>query len=52
VTPTEQSIELFRRAGQPTDLHLVAEVDHFLLSENNPIVTALVKRWLEKHFPL
>ena len=51
VTPTEQSIELFRRAGQPTDLHLVAEVDHFLLSENNPIVTALVKRWLEKHFP-
>ena len=52
VTPTEQSIELFRRAGQPTDLHLVAEVDHFLLSENNPIVTALVARWLEKHLPV
>src|SRR5207247_995711 len=28
VTPTEQSIDLFMRAGQPTDLHLVAEVDH------------------------
>jgi pimeloyl-ACP methyl ester carboxylesterase len=52
VTPTEQSIELFRRAGQPTDLHLVAEVDHFLLSENNPIVSALVGRWLEKHLPV
>jgi dipeptidyl aminopeptidase/acylaminoacyl peptidase len=52
VTPTEQSIELFRRAGQPTDLHLVAEVDHFLLSENNPIVSTLVARWLEKHLPV
>jgi len=51
VTPTEQSIELFRRAGQPTDLHLVADVDHFLLSEHNPIVVELVRGWLEKHFP-
>ena len=52
VTPTEQSIELFRRAGQPTDLHLVADVDHFLLSEHNPIVVELVRGWLKKHFPV
>jgi fermentation-respiration switch protein FrsA (DUF1100 family) len=52
VTPTEQSIELFRRAGQPTDLHLVAEVDHFMLSEGNPLVIELVRNWLQKYFPV
>ena len=52
VTPTEQSIDLFGHAGQPTDLHLVADVDHFILSEGNPLVVNLVHNWLEKHFPL
>jgi uncharacterized protein len=51
VTPTEQSIDLFLRAGQPTDLHLVAAVDHFMLSESNPLVVELVRGWLAKHFP-
>src|SRR5438105_1641964 len=52
VTPTEQSIDLFQHAGQPTDLHLVAGVDHFLLSENNTIVLDLVRDWLAQHFPV
>ncbi|HEV8641679.1 MAG TPA: alpha/beta fold hydrolase [Methylomirabilota bacterium] len=52
VTPTEQSIDLFRHAGQPTDLHLVANVDHFMLAEGNALVINLVRTWLEKHFPL
>ena len=52
VTPTEQSIDLFAHAGQPTDLHLVADVDHFILSEGNPLVVNLVRHWLEKHFPI
>ena len=51
VTPTEQSIELFRHAGQPTDLHLVAGVDHFLLSEGNTLVLDIVRDWLARHFP-
>src|SRR5207244_13515496 len=51
VTPTEQSIELFRRAGQPADLHLVADVDHFILSEGNAMVLGIVRDWLKKHFP-
>lgn len=51
VTPTEQSIELFLRAGQPTDLHLVAGVDHFLFSEGNTLVLDLVRDWLAMHFP-
>jgi pimeloyl-ACP methyl ester carboxylesterase len=52
VTPTEQSIDLFALAGQPTDLHLVADVDHFTLSEGKPLVVTLVRKRLEKHFPV
>jgi alpha/beta superfamily hydrolase len=52
VTPTEQSVDLFLRAGQPTELHLMAEVDHFMLSENNRIVHAVLSNWLDKYFPL
>jgi len=51
VTPTEQSIELFQYAGQPTDLHLVAGVDHFLLSEGNALVMDIVRGWLAQRFP-
>ncbi|HEV8143140.1 MAG TPA: alpha/beta fold hydrolase, partial [Methylomirabilota bacterium] len=46
VTPTEQSIDLFARAGEPTDLHLVADVDHFMLAESNTLVRNLVRNWL------
>jgi uncharacterized protein len=51
VTPTEQSLDLFRHAGQPTDLHLFAGVDHFLFSDDNPMVQAVVRDWLRRHFP-
>src|SRR5216110_1503710 len=51
VTPTEQSIDLFLHAGQPTDLHLFAEVDHFLFSDSNPMVQAVVRDWLKRYFP-
>ena len=51
VTPTEQSIDLFAHAGQPTELHLMAQVDHFMLGENNPIVHAVLNSWLGKYFP-
>jgi dipeptidyl aminopeptidase/acylaminoacyl peptidase len=51
VTPTEQSIDLFQHAGQPTDLHLFADVDHFLFSDGNPMVHAVVRDWLKRYFP-
>ena len=51
VTPTEQSIDLFMRAGQPADLHLIAGVDHFMFSEKNPLVVSLVRHWLDRYFP-
>jgi hypothetical protein len=33
-------------------LHLFAEVDHFMLAENNPIVQGVLSNWLGKYFPL
>lgn len=52
VTPTEQSVELFKRAGQPTDLHLFAETDHFMFSEQNVRVRRVLTDWLEQFFPV
>jgi fermentation-respiration switch protein FrsA (DUF1100 family) len=49
VTPTDQSITLFQKAGQPTDLHLIADVDHFMFAEGNTMVTDIVRTWLKKH---
>jgi len=51
VTPTEQSIELFRHAGQPSELHLVAGVDHFLWGEKNERVFDLLRDWLSLNLP-
>jgi pimeloyl-ACP methyl ester carboxylesterase len=49
VTPTEQSIVLFQKAGMPTDLHLVANVDHFMFAENNDLVIEIIRTWLHKY---
>ena len=52
VTPTEQSIEMFKRAGQPTDLHLTADTDHFMFAESNVRVHRVIVDWLETYFPV
>jgi dipeptidyl aminopeptidase/acylaminoacyl peptidase len=51
VTPTEQSIGLFLHAGQPTELHLFAETDHFLLGEKNVSAQLVLRDWLSRYFP-
>jgi uncharacterized protein len=52
ITPTEQSIRMFERAGQPTELMLVTGVAHFpLAGEDAPRTRSLIKSWLERHFP-
>jgi uncharacterized protein len=51
VTPTEQSIEMFKRAGTPTDLHLFADTDHFMFAESNTRVRSVIYDWLDKYFP-
>jgi uncharacterized protein len=52
VTPTEQSVEMFKRAGQPTELHLFADTDHFMFAEDNVRVRAIVRDWLARFFPV
>jgi pimeloyl-ACP methyl ester carboxylesterase len=52
VTPTEESIELFRRARPPAELYLLSDVDHFMFGEKNPRVIRLVRDWLERFFPV
>ena len=52
VTPTEQSIELFRRAGQPTELHLLTDVDHFMLSESAVRAREILTSWLHRYCPV
>ncbi len=52
VTPTEQSIEMFKRAGPSTDLHLFADTDHFMFAEGNTRVHEIVKSWLARFFPV
>ncbi len=51
VTPTEQSIEMFKRAGQPSELHLFSGLDHFLFAENSTRVWSLMRQWLDTYFP-
>jgi pimeloyl-ACP methyl ester carboxylesterase len=52
VTPTHESIELFKRAKQPAELYLLSDVDHFMFNQENPRVTRLVFEWLERFFPV
>jgi uncharacterized protein len=51
VTPTEQSIEMFKHAGQPTELHLFSGLDHFLFAENSRRVWTVLRNWLDAYFP-
>ena len=52
VTPTEQSIEMFKRAGQPAELHLFSGADHFMFAEGNTRVWGVLRDWLADYFPV
>jgi len=51
VTPSGQSLDLFRHAGMPVDLHLFASIDHFIFSDDNVMVLDLLKAWLQRNLP-
>ena len=52
ITPTEQSIRMFEKAGSPTELMLVTGTSHFPLSQQDaPRTKAMIKGWLDKFFP-
>src|SRR5258707_505491 len=49
--PTEQSTELFKRAGHPTELPPTSDADLFMFGEGNPRVWDLRRGWLADFFP-
>jgi uncharacterized protein len=51
VTPVNGAVELFQAAGQPCELFLMSDVDHFMFGEDNPRVIHFVKDWLQRYFP-
>jgi len=51
VVPASESYEVFKRAGQPTELYLTAGEDHFPLSGKNPQSPLIIKMWLDRFFP-
>jgi alpha-beta hydrolase superfamily lysophospholipase len=52
VTPAEQSLRLFEKAGMPTELMLLTGTSHFPLAEKDaPRTKLLIKGWLDKFFP-
>ena len=52
VTPTEQSIRLFEKAGMPAELMLITGTSHFPLSaEDAPRTKQMIRDWLDKFFP-
>ena len=52
VTPVDQSVGLFEHAGQPTELHLFADTDHFMFAEGNTRVRRVFEDWLAQYFPV
>jgi uncharacterized protein len=53
ITPTEQSLRLFEKAGMPTELMLITGTSHFPLApQDAPRTTQLIKGWLDKFFPV
>ena len=52
VTPTEQSLRMFERAGKPTELFLITGVSHFPLAGDASYARDITKRWLDKFFPV
>ncbi len=51
VTPTSESIEMFKKAKKPTELHLFDDVEHFMMGEADPRVESVITQWLAKYFP-
>lgn len=52
ITPTAESIRMFEKAGQPTELILIDTTAHFPLAPSDaPRTKAIMKGWLDKFFP-
>jgi hypothetical protein len=52
VTPTSESLELFRRSNGTADLMLFTGADHFILAETDPRIHAAIGDWLDRYLPM
>ena len=52
VTPSEQSLELMRRAGQGAELVMFDKMDHFAFASGDSRLRHFLREWLETFFPL
>jgi pimeloyl-ACP methyl ester carboxylesterase len=52
VVPTEQSIDIFKHAKMPADLHLVSSVGNSMFLEEDKTVIDILRNWLAKHLPI
>lgn len=51
VTPTEQSVELFKRAGRGAELVVLGGIDHFPFASESSRIRDILKGWLVANFP-
>ena len=52
ITPTMESVHMFQKAGQPTELMLIDTTAHFPLAPADaPRTKMMMKGWLDKFFP-
>ena len=49
VVSVSESLELFKRAGQPSELYVIAGEDHFPLSGKDPKSPLIIKMWLDRY---
>ena len=52
VTPTDQTISMFERAGENCEMHLFSGTDQFMFAEGNVRVHETVTTWLNTFFPV
>ena len=52
ITAATQSLELFRRSGSATELHVLTGVDSLLCADSNPRAQEVIRSWLTRYCPL
>ena len=51
VTPTEQSLRLYEKSGEPAELYVFMGESHFPLAGKGEPARSLIKSWLDRYFP-
>jgi uncharacterized protein len=52
VTPTEESVEMFKRAGRGAEFIILGGIDHFPFADGNSRLRDILKGWIDLNLPL